>query len=195
MLRQLVRLGVLAAALVSALAFSGSALAAPTTPQLDPIPDYVFGSSLTAKWSPSFFDRGALYTGYRVDVTDLTTGTLRPPVITQATSTTLLNLQSAHKYVVRVRALEITSNLQLLLSSTDADVFTVLPVFRFDDIYEVVYKFPPDPPWCLTCPYFELFFQEDPALRESLDRIQVVETERIVGVYVDARGEVTGISG
>ena len=195
MLRQLVRLGVLATALVSALAFSGSALAGPTTPQLDPIPDYVFGPTLTVKWSPSFFDRGALFTGYRVDVSDLTTGTLRPPVITQATQATLLNLQSAHKYVVRVRALEITSNLQVLLSPTDADVFTVLPVLRFDDIYEVVYKFPPDPPWCLTCPYFELVWHDDPVLRSSLDRIQVLDTERLVGVYVDARGEVRGISG
>ena len=38
------RLGVLAGAVVASLAFAASAQAAPTTPHLNPIPDYVCGS-------------------------------------------------------------------------------------------------------------------------------------------------------
>jgi hypothetical protein len=193
MFRPLLRLGVLATALVSALAFSGSALAAPSTPVLKPIAPVIFSTSLKVEWFPSAFDRGALFTGYNVFLSDTTAGTLAQ-YGTTGTSLQLVNLKSGHKYVVRVRALEVMPNLQAYVSSSAFDVFTVLPLF-VPDLYWEEIRFPPDPPWCLTCPPFDILFQDDPVLRLNRARIQVVDTERVLGVTVDPRGLVTPIHG
>jgi hypothetical protein len=193
MFRPFLRLGFLAAALVSALAFSGSALAAPTTPVLKPIPPVVFSTSLTVGWWPSTFDRGAILTGYRLYLSDLSSGTFTQHS-TQNTQYHFVNLKVGHKYVVRVQAIEVMSNLQGSASGSAFDVFTVLPLF-IPDLYWEEIRFPPDPPWCLTCPPFDILFQDDPLLRLNRARIQVVDTERVLGVTVDPRGEVTPILG
>ena len=193
MFRPLGRFGILAAALVSALSFSGSALAAPSTPVLKPIAPVIFSTSLNVQWFPSTFDQGAILKGYGVYLSDTTAGTLAQ-YSTPATSLQLVNLEAGHKYIVRVRAVEVMPNLQAYVSSSAWDVFTVMPLF-IPDLYWEEIRFPPDPPWCLTCPPFDILFERDPELRLSRERIQLVDRERVVGLRVDARGEVTPIAG
>ena len=113
MFRALSRLGALGAVLVAALAFSGSALANPTTPQLHPIPSTVFGSPLTISWSPSFWDAGSILRFYELQVIDLTAGTSS----TQAVFTTskTLNVSYNHTYGVRLRAANVAGRIPQVL--------------------------------------------------------------------------------
>jgi hypothetical protein len=195
MFRSLIRSGVLVAALGAALAFSGTALAGPTTPQLDPIPPTVFAGPLTIKWSPSFFTPGSIYKGYVVHVSDKppnANATLWQPISTTATQVTL-NVQAGHTYIVRVRALEITADLTVNASASAWDSFFVLPYIDIPIYYE--YLEWPVEPWCLTCPPFEVIFQEDPVLeryRDQLASARVNEAEVVTGVYF-GRGEVVPV--
>jgi hypothetical protein len=197
MFRTIIRTGVLAAALGAALAFSGSALAGPTTPNLNPIPPTVFAGQLTISWLPSTFDPGALLKQYRVDVVDKppnVNAVLLPPILTAATQTTL-NVQAGHTYVVRVRAFEITQNFDVVVSAADWDSFLVLPQITFPNYYEIYFEFPPDP-WCLTCPPLWEYLQDDPVVQRNRDRLasaRVYEREVVSAVHVDARGLVTPI--
>lgn len=194
MLRQLVRTGILAAALVSALAFSGSALAGPTKPNLDPIPNAIFGNSLTVKWSPSVFSPGAWLKAYRLDVRDLTAGTPPVPHSTTATQFQLNSLVAGHLYLLELRAWEIDASFQVGVSPSDFELFRVYPTIVFDDFYYREIRFPPEPPWCLSCPYILELIQDDPILRASADRLRLGAVgPSAVGVYVDGRGEVTGL--
>ena len=69
------RLGVLAGAIAASLAFAASAQAAPSTPNLNPIPDYVCGSKPTISWTKSTPDVFGSIVAYRLDIGDLTAGT------------------------------------------------------------------------------------------------------------------------
>ena len=69
------RLGVLAGAIAASLAFAASAQAAPSTPQLAPIPDYVCGAKPTISWTKSTPDIFGSIVAYRLDIGDLTAGT------------------------------------------------------------------------------------------------------------------------
>jgi hypothetical protein len=69
------RLGVLAGVIAASLAFAASAQAAPSTPQLDPLPTYVCGSKPTIKWTKSTPDLFGSIVAYRLDIGDLTAGT------------------------------------------------------------------------------------------------------------------------
>lgn len=106
MSRSLTRISVLAAVLGAALAFSGSALAVPSTPQLDPIPAVVPPGDLSVHWSDSTFDPGA--SGfYRLDVLDLTASN---PWSYELTGTTQLIdsklLLYGHQFSVCVTAIQ-----------------------------------------------------------------------------------------
>jgi hypothetical protein len=194
MLRQLVRTGILAAALVSALAFSGSALAGPTKPNLDPIPNAIFGSSLNVKWSPSVFSPGAFFKAYKLDVRDVTAGTPPVPHTTTLTQFQLNNLVTGHLYVLELQAWEVDAGFQVSDSASDFEVFRVYPSLVLDDLYWREIRFPPEPPWCLTCPYFLDLIQHDPVLRAGSDRLRLGTVgPAAVGVSVDGRGEVTGL--
>jgi hypothetical protein len=103
-LRHLARLGVLASALGAAFALSGSALAAPTTPVLAPIPDVVSPGSLTVHWSPAAFDPGTLGF-YELSLIDIT-GSSYVKYFVLGTSKTV-SVVSGHSYAVCVRAGEI----------------------------------------------------------------------------------------
>ena len=192
MFRSLIRTGVLVAALGAALAFSGAALAGPTTPQLNPIPPTVFAGPLTISWSPSSFTPGSIYKGYVIYVSDKppnANAALWPPISTTATQRTL-NVQAGHTYVVRVSALEITAGLDVNVSASAWDSFFVLPFIDIPIYYEYL-KWPLEP-WCLTCPPFEVIFQDDPVLERYRDRLasaRVNEREFVTGVYF-GRGEV-----
>jgi hypothetical protein len=191
MLRSLIRTGVLALALGAALVFSGSALANPTTPQLHPIAPTVFAGPLTVQWNPSTFDANAIVKFYELQVIDFTSGTA-PKYGVFGTSKTI-NVIAGHTYGLRLRAAEV-ANGQLLYSGSSVDVFNVIPMIIIPDFYEVEYKWPPDWPWCLTCPPFDVVFDDDPVVqrqRELILSARVYDREVITSLYVDARGEVT----
>lgn len=197
MLRNLIRSGVLAAALGAALAFSGSALANPTTPQLNPIPPTVFAGQLTISWSPSVFDANLIYAGYVLAVSDYPGGPVLPvPTIYSVpapiTSKTI-TVTAGHHYVVRLDAIQVRADYTVELSpDSDFDAFQVIKQITIPDFYEEYFEWPPQPPWCLTCPPFELFLGDDPVerrAREVLGAPRVYERQ-LAGVYVDGRGEV-----
>jgi hypothetical protein len=190
MFRSLIRTGVLAAVIGAALAFSGTALANPTTPQLQAIPPTVFAGPMTVKWFPAVFDVNANPRWYELQVLDFTAGT-SVKYGTFGLSKTI-NVVSGHTYGLRLRAAEVLYG-QGLYSGSDVDVFNVIPFF-IPDIYEIAYRWPPDPPWCLTCPPFDVLFQDDPVYpryREDILTARYYDTEVITSLYVDARGEVT----
>ena len=199
MLRTLIRSGVLAAVLGAALAFSGSALANPTTPQLNPIPSTVFAGQLTVSWSPSTFDSSLLYAGYVLTVTDHPGAPVLPfsttySIAAPATSKTI-SLAAGHFYILRLRAIEVTTSLEVKLSGSDYEVFKAIKFFEIPDLYEEYYEWPPQPPWCLTCPPFDLFLGDDPyevRARAVLGEPRVYERP-LAGVYVDGRGEVSPV--
>jgi hypothetical protein len=199
MLRSLIRSGVLAAVLGAALAFSGSALANPTTPPLNPIPSTVFAGPLTVSWSPSTFDSPVLYAGYVLTVTDHPGAPFLPfstnhSIAAPAASKTI-NVSAGHTYILRLRAIEITTSFEVKLSGSDYEVFKAIKQFEIPDFYEEYYEWPPQPPWCLTCPPFDLFWGDDPyeaRAREVLSTPRVYERP-LAGVYVDARGGVNPI--
>ena len=99
------RLGILAAAAVASLALASSAQAAPTTPQLNPLPTYVCGSKPTISWTKSTPDPRRHDRRLRVDIGDLTTGTATFKYVA-GLSTQIGPLINGHHYVVRVRALQ-----------------------------------------------------------------------------------------
>jgi hypothetical protein len=189
MFRNLIRTGVLAAVIAAALAFSGSALANPTTPQLYPIAPTVFAGPLTVKWFPATFDVGANPRWYELQVLDLTAGT-SVKYGTFGLSKTI-NVLAGHTYGLRLRAAEVLNG-QGLYSGSDVDVFNVIPMIVIPDIYEVEYRWPPEPP-CM-CPPFDVLFEDDPVFpryREDILTARYYDTEVITSLYVDARGEVT----
>jgi hypothetical protein len=199
MLRSLIRSGVLAAVVGAALAFSGSALANPTTPQLSPIPPTVFAGPLTVSWSPSAFDPNLIYAGYVLTVTDIPGAPFMPfatdhSVPAPFTSKTI-NVTAGHKYILKLRAMEVTNQFEVKLSGSDYEVFEAVKQFKIPDFYEEYIEWPPRPPWCLTCPPFELFFGDDPLelrARVIFGEPRVYERQ-LAGVYVDGRGEVSEI--
>jgi hypothetical protein len=195
MFRVFTRIGALVAVVAAALAFSGSALANPSTPILAPIPPTVFEGPLTISWSPSVFDRGAQAGWYELTLIDITAGTSSKTGHFGTSKT--VNVFAGHTYGVRVRAGEVTSGNTLVYSPSSVDVFNVIkffepPLYRYDTLW----RLKPNP--CLTCPPFEIFVGDDPVVqrtRELVSRAQVVDREQLLGLYVDARGEVSAILG
>jgi hypothetical protein len=194
MFRLFTRVGVLAAVAAAALALSGSALANPTTPQLAPIPPTVFAGQLTVSWSPSAFDPGSILSFYELQVLDFTAGTNTKTAVFGTSKT--LTVLAGHTYGLRLRAADVAYG-QLLYSGSSVDVFSVIKLIEPPLYYEVYYRIPqPDP--CLTCPPLELFVGDDPVVqraREIVASARVVDREVLLGLYVDARGQVTAILG
>ena len=195
MFRLFTRLGVLGAAVAAALAFSGSALANPTTPQLAPIPPLVIAGPLTVSWSPSSPDPGATVLWYELTVFDYTAGTISKLPANFTTSKTIWT-QSGHTYGLRLRAGEVLGS-EIRYSGSSVDVFSAIKLIVPQVYREVWYRIPqPDP--CLTCPPFELFVGDDPVVqrtRELVRSSRVLDREVFLGHHVDARGEVSAILG
>ena len=193
MLRRFVKLALVAASLSTALAVAGPASAAPTTPQLDPIPYWVVAPSLTVTWSPSTFDRGTQFGLYSLQVRDLTLGASKEEVWLQGTSYKIQGLVAGHKYGLRLRAAEFDGS-TLTYSLSSVDVFLVVPdPWTYLPIYYEFIEWPP-PPDCPMCGLFELF-SDDPVVYESLKQARVMDEEMLKGVVVDARGGVTVVYG
>jgi hypothetical protein len=195
MFRLFTRLGVLGAVAAAALALSGTALANPTTPQLNPIPSTVFAGDLTVSWSPSVFDFNATAKWYELQVIDVVNGTNATFGFLGTSGT--IHLSAGHTYGLRLRAAEVHDN-QIKKSGSSVDVVSVIPFIKLPQYYDVYYRIPwPDP--CLTCPPYEIrFIGDDPIVqrtRELVASARVVDTEQLVGLYVDARGEVSAIYG
>jgi hypothetical protein len=195
MFRLFTRIGVLGAVVAAALAFSGSALANPSTPTLAPIAPIVFEGPLTISWSPSAFDRGALSGWYELTVIDLTGGASSTTGVFGTSRT--INVFAGHTYGVRLRAGEVTSAQTVLYSGSSVDVFDVIKFFEPPLYsYDVLWRLKPNP--CLTCPPLEIFVGDDPLVqrtRELVSKAQVLDREQLVGLYVDARGEVQAVLG
>jgi hypothetical protein len=193
MLRRYVKLALVLAGLSTALAVAGPASAAPTTPQLDPIPYWVMAPSLNVTWSPSAFDRGSIFGLYNLQVRDLTLGTTKESVWLQGTSYKIQGLVAAHKYGLRLRAAE-SDGSTLTYSTSSVDVFLVVPnLAEIQPIYYEFIEWPP-PPDCPMCGLFELF-SDDPVVYESLKQTRVMDGELLKGVIVDARGGVSAVYG
>jgi hypothetical protein len=195
MFRFFTRIGVLGAVVAAALAFSGSALANPSTPQLDPISPLVIAGPLTVSWSPSTPDPGAAALWYELTVFDYTAGTISKLPATFTTSKTIWT-QSGHTYGLRLRAGEALGS-SVIHSGSSVDVFTAIKLIVPPVYYEVWYRIPqPDP--CRTCPPVELFVGDDPVVqrtRELVANASVLDREVFLGHHVDARGEVSAILG
>ena len=195
MFRHLTRIGALLAVVAAALAFSGSALANPSTPTLAPIAPTVFEGPLTISWSPSAFDRGALAAWYEVTLIDITAGTSSKTGHFGTSKT--VNVFAGHTYGVRVRAGEVTSANTVVYSASSVDVFSVIKFFEPPlYYYDVLWRLQPNP--CLTCPPLEIFVGDDPVVqrtRELVASSRVLDSEQLLGLYVDARGEVSAVLG
>jgi hypothetical protein len=104
-----------------------------------------------------------------------------------------INVAAGHTYGLRLRAAEVLNG-QGLYSGSDVDIFNVIPTISIRDLYEIEFRWPPDPPWCLTCPPFDVLFGDDPVFpryRQDILAARYYDTEVITSLYVDARGEVT----
>ena len=183
--------GALVGALAS-LAFAGSALAAPTTPHLAPIPAFVCGSTLNMSWSASTPDPGAHVIAYRVDIGDLTAGTSSYKYV-GGLSTTIGPLAANHHFAVRVRALELTSSHALVYSASSADSF-VRNCVKISD--EVLNRYVAYNPWpeCIMCGLQD-YFSDDPIMERQIATATLPAAERIRGVQIAADGEAVVIGG
>jgi hypothetical protein len=185
------RLAVILGVVFATLAITASAHAAPSTPQLKPIPYWVCGHTLNVSWSASTPEPGGQIVAYRLDVGDLTAGTAYHKY-TSALGTTIGGLVTGHHYVVRMRALQLKGNV-FSWSGTSADTFVASCLLqRIDDDY-VAY----DPFWwdqCWVCGLGELV-SDDPVVNEALRLGVAPVNERIRGLKIDARGEMTIVAG
>ncbi len=190
MLRRLLRPAAALGAVAATLAFTGSALANPSTPTLGPISPWVCTSSLNVSWSASTPDPGATLLAYRVDLGDLTTGTAGYKYVT-ALGTPINGLVSGHKYVIRVRALEITSTNHLVFSGTAADTFTRTCLELRQTNEYVAYN--PDP-GCIMCGLTDIF-ANDPGMERRLSVATLPVSERVTGLQIEAGGRTIVITG
>jgi hypothetical protein len=190
MLRRLIPAAVVGA--VASLAFAGSALAAPSTPHLAPIPNFVCGSTLTMNWTASTPDPGAQVIAYRVDIGDLTAGTSSYKYVS-GLSTTIGPLAANHHFAVRVRALELTSSHALVYSASSADSF-VRSCLKISD--EILNRYVAYNPWpgCIMCGLVD-FFSDDPIMERQIAVATAPVAERIQGVQLAADGEARVIGG
>jgi hypothetical protein len=177
---------------VASLAFAGSALAAPSTPHLAPIAPYVCSSTVNLSWSASTADPGAHVIVYRVDIGDLTTGTASYKYV-GGLSTTIGPLASGHHFVVRVRALELTSAHALVYSATSADSF-IRACLRLPD--DVINRYVAYNPWpeCIMCGLLD-YYSDDPIMERTIATAVAPVAENIRGIQIAADGQTTVIGG
>jgi hypothetical protein len=182
------RIGVALGAVAASLAFAASAQAAPSTPQLNPIPNHVCASKPTISWAKSTPDLFGTIVAYRVDVTDLTAGSMAPPKYVAGLSTQIGPLQAGHHYVVRVRALQHRFG-TWTFSATSADHFWSSCIFvKLRDEY-IEY----DPFWwnqCWVCGGLEDIVIDDPVIYRSLKTGVAPVEEPIRGLQLEADGSV-----
>jgi hypothetical protein len=208
MFRRISFLAALGAAVVTALALAGSALAAPTTPSLKPMPFYV-PPDQTLAWTPSVLDANAVpqLSGYYFVLIDVTAAQQNPGgnvVTTKVRQYTLpssvkLNalfpgVVNTHQYQLCVRAVEITDAFQAVWSpSRSCATFQVWDwksiVKRIADQYVSIN---PDP-GCIQCGLAE--FVRDPGIAERLRATVIREPAPITGLRVDVRGDVSVVAG
>jgi hypothetical protein len=179
-LRHLARLSVLAAALGAALAFSGSAVAAPSTPVLFPIASSVPSGSLLVKWTPSSFDAGTTSAFYELSVLDVSTSTLVQYAVS-GTSKTIV-VASGHTYTVCVRAGQVKGNV-LTFSGSTCDRFKVGEAWGTG----VIVAYWPGRPGYMPADYL-VFERADGRLREDVLSARVVDSVQVKSVYADAFG-------
>jgi hypothetical protein len=184
------RLGVLAGAIAASLAFAASAQAAPSTPQLDPIPTYVCGSKPTISWSKSTPDPLGTIVAYRLDIGDLTAGTATYKYVSGSTLSTQIGpLVSGHHYVVRLRALQHRFG-TYTFSGTDYDHFwsSCLWLKLRDEYIEY------DPFWwdqCWVCNGLEdILRHDDPVIYRELKYATPPINEQIRGLALLGDGSV-----
>jgi hypothetical protein len=190
MLRRLIPAAVVGA--VASLAFAGSALAAPSTPHLAPIPTYVCGSTPNLSWTASSPDPGAHVIAYRVDIGDLTAGTSSYKYA-GGLGTTIGPLAANHHFVVRVRALEMTASHALVYSASSADSFS-RSCLRISD--EVLNRYVAYNPWpeCIMCG-LQQYFSDDPIMERQIATAVAPAAERIRGIEIAADGQAVVIGG
>ncbi len=184
------RLGVLAGAIAASLASAASAQAAPSTPQLDPIPTYVCGSKPTISWSKSTPDPLGTIVAYRLDIGDLTAGTATYKYVSGSTLSTQIGpLVSGHHYVVRLRALQHRFG-TYTFSGTDYDHFwsSCLWLKLRDEYIEY------DPFWwdqCWVCNGLEdILRHDDPVIYRELKYATPPINEQIRGLALLGDGSV-----
>src|SRR5262245_43335434 len=207
MFRRISFLAAIGAAVVTALALAGSALAAPTTPSLKPMPFYV-PSDQTLAWTPSVLDANAVpqLSGYYFVLIDMTAaqqnlgGSYLTKVRQYALPTSVkLNtlfpgVVNTHEYELCVRAIEITDQFAPVWSpSRSCATFQVWDwrsiIKRIADQYVSIN---PDP-GCIQCGLAE--FVSDPGIAERLRATVIREPAPISSLRVDARGEVAVVAG
>ena len=183
------RLGVVTGAVLASLAFAASAQAAPSTPHLNPIPDYVCGSKPTVSWTKSTPDLFGAIVAYRLDIGDLTAGTATFKYVSgSATSAQIGPPISGHHYVLRLRALQHRFGVYTF-SGTSYDHFTSSCLFvKLRDEY-IEY----DPFWwdqCWVCGGLEDILMDDPVLYRGLKTATAPVNEQIRGLQLEADGSV-----
>ena len=161
------RIGVALGAVAATLAFAASAQAAPSTPQLNPIPDYVCGSKPTVSWSKSTPDPVGTIVAYRLDIGDLTAGTATLKYVSGSTLSTQIGpLITGHHYVVRLRALQHRST-TYSFSGTSYDHFKSSCVLvKLRDEYLAYDPFRWDDCW--VCGPLEGILMDDPVIYRGL---------------------------
>jgi hypothetical protein len=186
MLRHLTRIVVLAAALGAALAFSGSALAAPTKPNLFPIPTSISASGdLIVQWTASTFDPG-FAPAYELTVKDAASPSA-DVYITSATSQKVPVLQG-HQYTMCVRAVE-KLPAAVLSSAYDCEATAAGARLRVDVTAAWPGRldfFPPDFIYTAADAPFARALRANPGYRPY---------DGVLGVYVDAHGDATPVLG
>jgi hypothetical protein len=194
--RRITFTAVLAASLVAALAMAGSALAAPTTPILKPMPFYV-PSDQPVGWTPSGLDSNGNpnlsayeFTLFNLTVPGSKTVAYRPFVLPASTTLNTLfpGVSSGDEYALCVRTIEVTNSLQVLFSYRSCAVFQVIYKLELARIVNKYVAYNPDP-GCIMCG-LAAAVTDDPVIGEKLQAVAVRDPAPIAGVRIDARGEV-----
>ena len=193
---------------------AGSALAAPSTPTLAPMPFYV-PADQQLSWAPSALDPNGLpgASAYELTLIDVdlalqnvaNPGTNPPDVVTkhvyrpyiQPTTGTLNALFPSvgvgHEYELCVRTIELTTSYGVVFSTRSCAHFeVVLKLYAFKRIVDQYLSVNPDE-GCIKCGLTAL--AKDPTIVERLRGVVVRDPAPIVGLRFDARGDATVVTG
>jgi hypothetical protein len=202
MFRRITYVAVLGACILAALSLAGSAMAAPTAPQLSPLPFYV-SDDQPVSWSPSVLDPDGLpgLSSYEFQLVDMTAGgastkTYRPYTLPATEKLNMLfpNVVELHEYFLCVRTVEVTAAYEVRFSYRTCAHFKV--TYSIKDLWRIVNQYievNPDP-GCIVCGPDEIL-TKDPEILTKISAGLRRDPAPITGLRVDARGGVAIVTG
>jgi hypothetical protein len=201
---------------VASLALAGSALAAPSTPTLTPLPLYLLPDQQIS-WAASTLDVDGVpglsaYEFKLFDITkalgklaidpggynpnDFTSYTYRRYTLPPTATLNVLfpNVIVGDEYLLCVRTDEVTAGYGVKLSGWSCDTFVAAYLFVFPRLIVDKYiSINPDP-GCIQCGLAD-FVSNDPETIRAISSAVVRDPTPITGLRIDARGDVAVVYG